>query len=245
MDLTRVDWYPANSKYSFDPVTRSDGKSRGRLDVPLSRLLIHYIGSGRFLHRSDDAAILTSVEVNHARPNKKPNEYNSGSGMNGQSCEYAGPWRAAHASGKTDGVDNNLVWWGHVVFLGSPEVPTEEQADQLIAGILKSRRDLVAMGWLTPDHVVEPHRDAPGGISTTCPGPLLANADWWARISGPLTGLPVVPAGGPRTTLALPGEGWMSIARRVFGTPARWREIAALNGNTPGPLERQIVVLPD
>lgn len=245
MDLTRVDWYPANTKYSFDPVTNSRGKPRSRLKVPLSRLLIHYVGAGRFLNRTDDAAILKSVEVNHARPHQKPNEYNSGSGINGQSCEYAGPWRAAHASGKTDGVDNNLAWWGHVVYLGSPEVPTEEQADLLIEGVLKSRRDLVAIGWLTPDHIVEPHKNAPGGVGTVCPGPLFDNANWWARVSAPLGEFEVGQPGVQRTTIALPGEGWMSIARRALGSPARWREIAALNGNTAGPLENQTVLLPD
>lgn len=257
MDLTRTDWYPENSKYSFDPVTTSSGSRRNRLQVPLSRMLIHYIGKGRYVKRSDDGAILTSVEVNHARPNKKPNEYNSASGINGQSCEYAGPWRAAHSSGKTNGVKNNLVWWGHLVFLGSPEVPTEDQADRLIEGVLKSRRDLVAMGWLTPDHIVEPHRNAPGlTTGTPCPGPLADNAAWWARISAPLdgSGAKASTSGrakkarksdGQRTTIALPGEGWMSIARREFGSPARWREIAALNGDTAGPFEKQTVALPD
>lgn len=215
-------------------------------------MLIHYVGKGRFLSRTDDAAILTSIEVNHARPNKKPNEYNSGSGINGQSCEYAGPWRAAHSSGKTNGAQNNSVWWGHLVFLGSPEVPTEDQADQLIEGILKSRRDLVAIGWLTPDHIVEPHRDAPGlGTGTPCPGPLADNPEWWARISAPLgepgehaRGSDEAQDNGHRTTIALPGEGWMSIARRALGSPARWREIAALNGDIAGPRERQTVLLP-
>ena len=256
MDLTRTDWYPENSKYLLDPVSNSSWGARSRFKVPLSRMLIHYIGAGRYMNRIDDGAILKSIEVNHARPNKKPNEYNSGSGINGQSCEYAGPWRAAHSSGKTNGISNNLAWWGHLVFLGSPEVPTEEQADRLIEGILKSRRDLVAMGWLTPDHIVRAHRKAPGlKTGTPCPGPLADNKDWWARISAPLDGsgkksskrkAPASGgAGGRRSTIALPGEGWMSIARRVFGSSARWREVAALNGDTAGPFEKQTVALPD
>jgi len=264
MDLTRADWYPADAKFSLDPVTRSSGKPRSRLDVPLSRMLIHYIGAGSFLNRTDDAAILTSIELNHARPSQKPNEYNSGSGVNGQVCEYAGPWCAAHSSGKTDGVQNNRVWWGHVVFLGSPEVPTEEQADKLINGILRARRDLVALGWLTPDHIVEPHRNAPGlSTGTTCPGPLADNPVWWARISAPLdqpdlhaTGSGAVStdhagmsagveSDGRRTTVALDGEGWMAIARRALGSASRWQELRALNGDIAGPVAGQVVVLPD
>jgi hypothetical protein len=131
------------------------------------------------------------------------------------------------------------------VFLGSPEVPTEEQAQQLIDGILKSRRDLVAMGWLTPDHIVVPHRKAPGlKTRTPCPGPLADNKAWWAQISAPLGGSGPKPS-KQRTTIALPGEGWMSIARRELGSAARWREIAALNGGTDGPSKNQIVILPD
>jgi hypothetical protein len=252
MDLMRTDWYPATTKFTLDPVTTSNGTARTRLKLPLSRMLIHYIGAGRFLNRTDDGAILKSVEVNHARPKSKPNEYNSGSGISGKCCEYAGPWRAAHSSGKTDGVANNLVWWGHVVFLGSPEVPTEDEAQQLIEGVLRSRRTLVDMGWLTPDHIVAPHSLT---TPTPCPGPLFDNKTWWAKLSAPLNGsgenanpargpAALRQLGGPRTTIALAGEGWMSIARRELGSPSRWREIAALNGNTDGPTKGQTVILP-
>ncbi len=34
----------------------------------------------------------------------------------------------------------------------------------------------------------------------------------------------------PRTTTALPGEGWISIAARALGDSKRWRELAAVNG---------------
>ena len=189
-DLTREDWYPVTDCYPVRPAHKSNCSPRSRITVPSKVFRVHYIGAGKYAHRTDDAAILMGIEVNHARPNKKPNEYNSGSGRSGILCEYAGIWQAAHASGHN--------WeWGHLVFMGD-EVPSEEQADRLIDGVLHSRRTLVAMGLLTADHSVEPHTEVakrghqcptmPHSLSgTPCPGALWTNKVWWSRLSAPLS----------------------------------------------------------
>lgn len=269
-DLRRADWYPATARFPADVVMSSTGTPRSALRTPLGGFLVHYIGAGRFLRRRDDGQILTEIEVNHARPMEKPNEYNSGSGIAGRSCEYAGRFRAAHSSGKTNGRANNEVWWGHVVFLGHPEVPSEAEADLLIAGIRRTRRQLVDAGLLAADHEVQPHMHAPGlATGTSCPGPLFSRRDWWERITAPLgidDGGPVgggdpdtrasdgliapneIPTSGgvpPGRAIVRPKDGWMAIAARELGDPHRWKELRDLNGGPTRVLHPgEIIVLP-
>lgn len=180
-DWPRTDWYPRNGRFPFgDPVVRSSsGAPRPRLGTPLEVFTVHYVGAGaHWLDSGDTLTELAAIEANHAIPNRKPNEYNSASDVDGETFGYAGPYRAAHSGG------NNGTSWGHLVVVGV-EVPSEAQADGLIAGVRKMRRQLVDAGFLTPDHRVVPHRNMPRA-NTGCPGVLYDNDDWWDRIAAPL-----------------------------------------------------------
>lgn len=187
-DLPRADWYPETGCYKLVPPSKSSCNPRPALAAPLEVFRVHYIGDGTFLGRTDDAGILTEIE-NYARGAGKPNEYNSGSGLNALACEYAGGWQAAHASG------HNATDWGHVVFLGHPEIPTDAQADRLIAGVRRTRAVCVNAGYLTRDHYVGPHNEVAAAghghghklSGTPCPGVLWENKVWWSKIAAPLT----------------------------------------------------------
>ena len=180
-DHSRIEWYPANpytGRPAGDPVTRNSGGSpRPALLRPLDQFVVHYVGSGAFLDPGDSMQELAAIERWHAIPQKKPNEYNSASDGQGITYGYAGPFRAAHAFGY------NTSAWGHLVLTGR-EDPTPV-IDKIIAGILKMRRQLVAAGFLSPGHIVEPHRKI-ATTGTPCPGPLADNPGWWSQISAPL-----------------------------------------------------------
>ena len=181
-DRSRYDWYPTVTRngvtYSADKVVNSDGSPRSRL-APVSVFTVHYGGAGQWLDQGDTHLELAAIERNHAIPQGKPNEYNSASDTDELTWEWAGPFRAAHSSGE------NSTAWGHLVVLGL-EMPTEAQADRLIAGIRKARRQAVAAGYLTADHAVTPHRFMPDA-QTSCPGPLFTVKAWWNRIAESLT----------------------------------------------------------
>lgn len=182
-DHPRTIWYPANTKTgrpAGDPIVRnSAGSPRPRLKTPLDTFAVHYIGSGRtWLDAGDTGAELAGIEKWHAIPKDKPNEYNSASDSNCETWGYAGPFQAAHASG------HNTTAWGHLVVYGL-EQPTEDQAQKLIAGVRRMRRQLVLAKFLTPDHKVRGHREI-SITGTTCPGPLFENRAWWKQIVAPL-----------------------------------------------------------
>lgn len=182
-DHDRTRWYPANPRTgrpAGDPITRnSAGSPRPAMPIPLDVFVVHYVGAGRtWLDTGDTADELAAIERDHAIPSGKPNEYNSASDSAGETWGYAGPYQAAHSAGE------NFTRWGHLVVHGL-EQPTDIQARWLIAGVRHMRRQLVAAGYLTPDHRVEPHRHQPGA-ETTCPGPLFDNRVWWERITAPL-----------------------------------------------------------
>ena len=177
-DFTRWDWYPWTLG-GPGQVSMSDGRPRPALATPLSTFGVHYAGAGSsWLDSGDTVQELLSVEMNHARPSRKPNEYNSVSDIDSATYEYAGPYRAAHSSG------NNDTAWGHLCLYGL-EVLTEKRAQALIAGIRRARRQCVEAGYLTPDHAVLAHGQLPGA-ATSCPGPLFTDDRWWAQITAPL-----------------------------------------------------------
>jgi hypothetical protein len=178
-DHSRFDWYP-NSLGGPGQVSNADGSPRPTLTVPLRVFGVHYGGAGAsWTDLGDTAVELRGVEMNHARPSGKPNEYNSASDSAGETWEYAGRFRAAHSSG------NNGTVWGHLVLYGLEQL-TEAEADGLIRGVRRARAQCVTAGYITADHVVEPHNQLPGA-QTSCPGPLWTNKQWWARIVAPLT----------------------------------------------------------
>jgi hypothetical protein len=178
-DHSRFDWYPPGLG-GPGQVSNADGTPRPALAVPLRVFGVHYGGAGSsWTDLGDTAAELRGVELNHARPSGKPNEYNSASDSASETWEYAGRYRAAHSSG------NNTTVWGHLVLYGLEQL-TEPEADGLIAGVRRARAQAVTAGYLTADHTVLPHNQLPGA-QTSCPGPLWINKRWWARIVAPLT----------------------------------------------------------
>jgi hypothetical protein len=178
-DFSRFDWYP-NSLGGPGQVSMSDGRPRPKLRTPLNVFGVHYAGAGTsWLDSGDTIEELLSVELNHARPQGKPNEYNSVSDIDSATFEYAGPYRAAHSGGNNDTV------WGHLCLYGLEQL-TEKQAQSLIVGIRRARMQAVKAGYVTADHVVKGHQEL-SGARTGCPGPLFTNKRWWAQITAPLT----------------------------------------------------------
>jgi GH25 family lysozyme M1 (1,4-beta-N-acetylmuramidase) len=61
---------------------------------------------------------------------------------------------------------------------------------------------------------------------------IVDTATWQALVTPPAPGAagPVGPPPAARTIVVQPGDGWIRIAKRAFGSDARWREIRALNG---------------
>lgn len=182
-DHSRHDWYPDWPQYptcDANKVCKSNGTPRAALPLPLDLFVVHYAGAGNsWLDPGDTVTELRSVEVNHARPSNKPNEYNSVSDSEGATWEYAGPYQAAHASGY------NSTGWGHLALYGLEEL-TEAQAQGLIAGIRKARQQCVDAGYLTPGHRVVGHREI-ATTGTPCPDDLWTNKAWWSQITAPLT----------------------------------------------------------
>ena len=177
-DFTRFDWYP-DTLGGPEQVSTSSGSPRPALRTPLATFGVHYAGAGTsWLDSGDTVQELLSVELNHARPSGKPNEYNSVSDIDSATYEYAGPYRAAHSSGNNDTV------WGHLAMYGLEHL-TEAQAQALIIGIRRARRQCVEAGYITADHAVLAHSELPWA-ATSCPGPLFANKRWWKQITAPI-----------------------------------------------------------
>jgi hypothetical protein len=214
LDRSRFDWYPTVTyngvTFSAAKVLSSSGSPRPALPVPLNVFTVHYGGAGQWLDPGDTAAELAAIERNHAIPQRKPNEYNSASDSEAVTWEWAGRFHGAHSAGE------NGTAWGHLVVLGL-EAPTEAQADKLIEGVRRARRQLVDAGRLAPGHTVAPHLNMPGA-QTACPGPLWTNRAWWARIAAPLLDpIPPVPLPDP-SPLPAPdgGEDMEYIMKPVF-----------------------------
>jgi hypothetical protein len=178
-DHSRYDWYPPDL-CGPGVVCKSDGTPRPALSVPLDTFGVHYGGAGTsWLDFGDTPAELRGIELNHARPNGKPNEYNSVSDSASETWEYAGRFQAAHSAG------NNGTVWGHLVLYGLENL-TEPQAQGLIRGIRRARAQCVRAGYITSWHLVLPHHLLPGA-NTSCPGPLWTNKRWWNQIVAALT----------------------------------------------------------
>jgi hypothetical protein len=195
-DNSRYDWYPSGLG-GPGQVSMSNGRARPKLRTPLDTFGVHYAGAGSsWLDSGDTADELRSVELNHARPSGKPNEYNSASDIDSSTWEYAGPFRAAHSSG------NNDTTWGHLCLHGLEQL-TEKQAQALIVGIRRARMQGVRAGYFTADHAVKGHQELPGA-RTGCPGPLFTNKRWWTQITAPLTTVaPTVTPTAEDTTVML------------------------------------------
>lgn len=187
-DRSRTGWYPAWTSArgphpAGDPVVRnSGGGERPRITgngmPPLDVFVVHYVGAGtNWSDTGDTAAELRGIERNHAIPSNKPNEYNSASDSEAVTWGYAGPFRAAHASGV------NTTRWGHLVVIGLEDHNAVET--KLVEGVVRMRRQLVAAGFLSRTHRVEPHLAQPDA-STTCPGGLWTDRDAWDAIAAPL-----------------------------------------------------------
>jgi hypothetical protein len=177
-DHSRFDWYPPG--FGGPEEVRGKNGPRPALRTPLGTFGVHYGGAGAsWLDFGDTRAELRGIELNHARPAGKPNEYNSSNDSASETWEYAGRFMAAHSSG------NNGTVWGHLVLYGL-EVLSEADADGLIRGIRRARAQCVRSGYVTGAHIVLPHHLLPGA-RTSCPGPLWTNKRWWGRIIAPLT----------------------------------------------------------
>lgn len=184
-DHSRHDWYPPGYG-GPGQVQGSNGQARPALKTPVDTFVVHYGGAGAsWLDFGDTAAELRGIEVNHARPQGKPNEYNSASDSAAETWEYSGRYQAAHAAGHN-------AKWGHLCLYGLEKL-TDADADGLIRGIRRARAQGRLAGYLTADHAVVDHGGLPGA-KTSCPGPLRTNPVWWARITAPLTAADYGPA---------------------------------------------------
>lgn len=197
-DFDREDWYPpwpAHPACGPGMVCTSSGYPRPPLATPVSVFTVHYGGAGTsWTDHGDTLAEAVSIEE-YARGANKPNEYNSIGDTEGQTVEYAGPFRAAHSAGE------NGTAWGHLCLYGL-ETLTEAEAQGLIRSCRRARAQALDAGYLTPDHRVKGHGDMPGA-ATPCPGPLRTNPRWWAAICAPLTTdepAPPVPPPAPGDT---------------------------------------------
>ena len=190
-DHPREGWYPATDRYTMRPVTTSSGSARPPMHTPCGRITVHGIGAGdKWLDLGDTAAELASIEVNHARPTGRPNEYNTASDTGGETWEWAGPFRAAHdGNTQPEGISHNLIDWGHLVVHGVEDLRTAPQwvRDGIVRGCRRARRQGVTAGYLTVEHVVDPHRDR-ANTGTTCPNDVADVPDIWDRIVLPLDG---------------------------------------------------------
>lgn len=226
-DRSRFDWYPAGL-CGPEVVCSSSGTPRPPLAVPLDVFMVHYGGAGSWLDPGDTDTELAAVELYHARPNSKPNEYNSASDSEMVTWEYAGPFLAAHCAG------HNATTWGHLALLGL-EPMSEAVAGRLIAGIRRARRQAVSAGYLTASHSVEPHS---ARRATGCPGPLHTNPVYWQAITAPLT-----ESVSPMDTYVLtppdpkrePLSPWIYISGAGF-RPAVGRDVTPRDGYTPPPV---------
>jgi hypothetical protein len=224
-DHSRFAWYPA-SLGGPGAVHNSSNQPRPPLQIPLRFFTVHYAGAGtNWLDFGDTAAELRGVELNHARPSGKPNEYNSASDSAGETWEYAGRFLAAHSGSPFNSTD-----WGHLALYGL-EVLSESDAVGLIRGIRRARAQCVRAGYLTANHTVVAHGER---RSTPCPGPLWSNRHWWGRITAPLTPVdfdqvaPLLPEPTPPSppiTLEDP-----DMAPTCFVTDTRVRGVFALVG---------------
>jgi hypothetical protein len=213
-DFSRFDWYP-DGLGGPGQVSMSDGRPRPALRTPLDTFAVHYGGAGtQWLDSGDTIEELRGVELNWARPNSKPNEYNSASDIDSETYEYAGPFRAAHSRGNNDTV------WGHLALYGLEQL-TEDQAQALIAGIRKARMQAVRAGYVTANHEVKGHQELKGA-STGCPGPLFDNKRWWAQITAPLT---TTPSATPPTSTE---EDIFMLQLVSFIRPQRFRNVFAV-----------------
>jgi hypothetical protein len=226
-DRSRFDWYPAGL-CSPAVVCGSSGTPRPPLAVPLDTFVVHYGGAGSWLDPGDTATELAAVELYHARPNGKPNEYNSASDSEAVTWEYAGPFLAAHSSG------HSSTSWGHLVLLGL-EPLVEPVVSRVIDGIRRARRQAVAAGYLTADHAVVPHS---AQRPTGCPGPLYTVPDYWQRIAAPLLES-VTPMDTyiltPPNPSAEPGSPWVYISGPSM-RPAFGRDVTPRPDYTPPPV---------
>lgn len=177
-DHSRFDWYP-DSLGGPGQVQNSGGHPRPPLRTPLGFFTVHYAGAGSsWLDHGDTPAELRGIEMNHARPQGKPNEYNSVSDSAAETWEYAGRFLAAHSGSPWNSTD-----WGHLALYGLEDL-TELDASELIRGIRRARAQCVTAGYVSADHVVLPHN---ARRATTCPGVLWTNKAWWSRIVAVLT----------------------------------------------------------
>jgi len=180
--LRRDDAFLLHERSAWHPnpvVLNSSGNPRPPLPVPCTIFLQHHAGAGRWDDTGDFLLELLGVE-RWAASVGKPNEYNSAVAPTEQiGAIYAGPFQAAHCAGwNDDPVWGNLALWNGVL---------EDPADPLLYNIIQLRHRLVERGWLTPDHLVMPHREAPCGqaTGTSCPTDL-AELPYWPIISAPL-----------------------------------------------------------
>lgn len=192
-------------------VLNSHGNPRPRLaDCPY--LVVHYTGVRLHYPDRDVPATIRQLEAWTAL-RFIPNEYNYVIGQpdDDNVYEYAGPYQAAHCKG------HNHHSIGVLMLNGIDEELSDTQIDKL-----RWLRDYVLKGYgvVRLDVDQRPHREMPGA-ATACPGESIMSR--WPELLTPWDGgAPDTPPPAPTAhvlhTTVRPGDGWYSIARRVYGT---------------------------
>lgn len=180
---------------------------------------IHQTGVGvEYGDPGDTPQEIQAIERWAASQNK-PNEYNYviGQDVDNLIYEYAGAYQAAHSGGE------NGQSVGILFLNGNSEKITDLQIQKFrwLIYVLK------AFAVLSGNVIILPHNQMPGA-ATACPNNVLKTGDlallrdpWKAPAPQPPTPPPPPPppvvTPTVLQTVAIGGDGWWSIARRVYG----------------------------
>ena len=217
----------------LDPVVRSStGSPRPKLGFE-PWATIHYTGVDvTYATRSTPQQILNIEKW--AASKDKPNEYNYVIGQENDDkvYEYAGPYQAAHSAGE------NSESIGILLLNGNREPVTDLQIEKFrwLVSVLQY------FAVLSGTCQIVQHYQMPGA-STSCAKSVVGNrlpefrVPW--SVTPPPPPPPPPPSPPPSTdvglfTLALEGDGWWSIARRVYGNNGVAAAAAALQAANKG-----------
>lgn len=219
----------------LDPVVRSStGAPRPKLGLE-PWITLHQPGTDvRYADRGDTAAEILAIESSVAK-RKMPNMYNYVIHQDPDDLvhEYAGPHQGAHSGGE------NSQAVGVLFLNGNSERVTPLQIEKFrwLVWVLQ------VFTVVSKNVTILGHDDMPGA-STACPWNVIPRSELW-RLRLPWEPAPPPPPPPPPApvpvfsglfTYVKAGDGYWSIARRVYGTARLADDVAALqqaNNNKP------------
>lgn len=219
----------------FDPVVRSStGSPRPKLGFE-PWITFHQTGVGHLYGDPGDSIQEIQAIERWAASQNKPNEYNYVIAQDEDQdvWEYAGPYQAAHSGGE------NSQSVGVLFLNGNTEhvTPLQIKKFRWLVYVLKT------FAVVSGNVIILPHDQMPGA-QTSCPDNVVPESEHW-RLREPWDPTPAPPPPPPPPpppvvtptvlqTVAIGGDGWWSIARRVYGNTnvkANADALAKANGN--------------